>query len=327
MVRRTGIAQARRWKLHIMAKRRSGSGAAGFTLLELLVAISILAVIAGIVYGSFAGVTDATAMARASAEKLRLHRFLRRTLTELFSSVYTDVTCAREDYYFVGTNDTGPDGPMDLVELCSSAPMMGGMSLPGALKRVTIEVTDEDLSDQTLDNLDIPIQGADTSDQPWPVLRVTETPLVVTSGLDLGADSVAAFAAAAAMVSEAVAAEAGVETEFDTPSWTVPVRSMDITYFDGEEWMEEWDSLAIGRMPWCVRVRINFAPTPEELEEEEDEGLDVVENPDLDLLVPIPLGVGTLSEFVEEEILSESADRKENSKPGPSAPGERKQPR
>jgi len=310
MVRRTGIAQARRWKLHIMAKRRSGSGAAGFTLLELLVAISILAVIAGIVYGSFAGVTDATAMARASAEKLRLHRFLRRTLTELFSSVYTDVTCAREDYYFVGTNDTGPDGPMDLVELCSSAPMMGGMSLPGALKRVTIEVTDEDLSDQTLDNLDIPIQGADTSDQPWPVLRVTETPLVVTSGLDLGADSVAAFAAAAAMVSEAVAAEAGVET-----------------YFDGEEWMEEWDSLAIGRMPWCVRVRINFAPTPEELEEEEDEGLDVVENPDLDLLVPIPLGVGTLSEFVEEEILSESADRKENSKPGPSAPGERKQPR
>ncbi|HEO70412.1 MAG TPA: prepilin-type N-terminal cleavage/methylation domain-containing protein, partial [Candidatus Hydrogenedentes bacterium] len=122
------------------AYRGTDQGAAGLTLLELLVAVSILAVISGIVYMSLAGVTEATEAARADMEKLRLERFLHRHLVNLFGSVYVDAPCMRPDYVFLGTDGSGSDGPSDMVEFCSSAPLSGGLSLPGMLKRVIIEV-------------------------------------------------------------------------------------------------------------------------------------------------------------------------------------------
>ena len=269
----------------------------GFTLLELLVAITILSVIAAIVYASLAGVTDATELARLNAEKVRLRRYLRRQLTTLFSSAYADPGCIRGDYGFLGLNETGRNGPADAIEFCSSAPMIGGMSLPGALKRVSIEVADESVSDQTLGDLEPLGRDDGEESRPWSKLRVTERPLVLTSAIMPEGASGGAIEAVAEALSEADLAEFG----FDTPSWAVPVHSMDITYFDGEEWIEEWDSLAIGRLPWSVRVRINFARTPEQLEEDQAQGLNIEENPDFDLLVTIPMGAGAMAEFIEQD--------------------------
>ena len=296
--------------------RRRVRGAAGFTLLEILVAVSILVVIAGIVYATFSGVTDATEMARADAGKLRLERFLRRNLENLFSSAYADPACARPDYYFAGTDGTGPEGPMDFVDFCSSAPMMGGMSLPGALKRVTIEVAGQDVSNQTLGNLDLPIQDADAERQGSQMLQVTETPLVISTDLGLDAGVDAQSAAAPALASKKDSDAAAPSTDFESPSWTVPIQSMDVTYFDGEDWVKEWDSVAMARLPWGVRIRINFARTPEEMEEDAAEGVDLEEDPDIEMVVPIPVGDGVTSEFIEEERTTSQEQKPGDAKPG-----------
>ena len=78
--------------------------------------------------------------------------------------------------------------------------------------------------------------------------------------------------------------------------WSVPLRSLDIEYYDGseEEWVEEWDSTVLERLPWSVRVKINFPLTEEGLEAEEDAGIDPDEDPDLLLVVPIPLATGAM---------------------------------
>jgi len=268
---------------------------AGFTLLELLVAIALLAGVAAIVYASFAGVTNATEMARVDAEELREHRFLRRRLTQLFSSVYTDTACRREDYAFVGSNNTGRHGPADGVTFCSTDPMAGGLSLPGAIKRVTIELGDEAGSDQTFDDLD-KLRGdeADKAMDEDETLRVVETMVVVTPdlGLDAGPAALAVAAGALGQTTDA---------EFYEPGWELPLRSMNITYFDGEEWLEDWDSIALGRMPWAVRVGVNFQRTEEELEEERAEGVRSDETADLDLVFPIAVGAGVYSEFIEPQ--------------------------
>jgi len=96
--------------------------------------------------------------------------------------------------------------------------------------------------------------------------------------------------------------------EYESPAWTVPIQSVDITYFDGEEWIDTWDSLAIGHLPWSIRVRLNFARTDEELEADRKEGIDIEEDPDFDLIVPIPLGSGVISEYLEED-MNAKADR------------------
>lgn len=280
--------------------RRVRSGrAAGFTLMELLVSIAILAVIAAIVYESLVGVTSSTDAARVSAEKLRLERYLRQQLTMLFSTAYVDVGCVLEDYAFVGLDETGQNGSADTITFCSSSAMMGGFSLPGMLKRVTIAVNDEG-SDQTLGDLK-PLDGREDDDasQNWQQLCVTEKPLINTGSVQGQNGSQAMFEDAAAT------AEADLEEfGFDTPSWNVPIHSLDIAYFDGEDWVEEWDSLALGRLPWSVRIRINFARTPEQLEQDQNEGIDLSENPDVELIVPIPLGMGVESAFLSQSFSS-----------------------
>ena len=67
---------------------------------------------------------------------------------------------------------------------------------------------------------------------------------------------------------------------------------MDLQYFDGAEWLDEWDSLQFGRVPWCVHIRINFAKTDEQLKEEASENYDDIDDPDFEMVIPIPLGLG-----------------------------------
>ena len=59
----------------------------GFTLLEVLVAVSILVVVVGIVYASFAAVGNATEISRTRAEELRTEQFLARNFATNLSTV------------------------------------------------------------------------------------------------------------------------------------------------------------------------------------------------------------------------------------------------
>ncbi len=268
---------------------------AGFTLLELLVSFVVLAMIAGIVYASFAGVTNATETARLSAAEMHLGQFLSRHLTDAFTSVYTDPGCWVEDYYFLGQNNEGPNGPMDAVEFCSASLSAGGTGLPGQLKRTVMELVDPSATDLSLDGFDQAsgdmlrqAPGADAS----PTLRVTETPLVMTNAWgvenpeDLFADMSEEFVE---------------QMQMETMGWSVPASSLDVLYFDGEEWVEEWDSIAMARMPWAVHIKINFARSPEEIQNERSAGRDFEEEPDFETIVPVPIGVGVISEFIPEE--------------------------
>ena len=88
---------------------------------------------------------------------------------------------------------------------------------------------------------------------------------------------------------------------------TVPVRTVDFTYYDGTDWVDEWDSQTMGRLPWCVRVRINFARTDEEILAEKDQNLDIVENPDFEIVVPIPLALGQQTDGRSQAQLDDAA--------------------
>jgi len=82
----------------------------------------------------------------------------------------------------------------------------------------------------------------------------------------------------------------------EAPSWTLEtIRSVDFKYYDGvqEKWFDAWDSMELGRLPWCVHIRINFAKSEEETEAERLEGYTDDKDPDFEMVVVIPQGVGT----------------------------------
>jgi hypothetical protein len=53
-------------------------------------------------------------------------------------------------------------------------------------------------------------------------------------------------------------------------------------------------------MPWAIRVRINFARTEAQLRADMSAGIDLRENPDMDMTIAIPAGVGVYAEFIDQ---------------------------
>lgn len=285
----------------------------GFTIIELMVAITLLSIITGIVFASFASVVQTSDRARIAAAELRLREFMTRSLTVNLTQAYgdwlpgaalrdavlieggtdanQDAALAEEElmmarYVFQGENDVGPLGlPADMLTFSSTAPLIGNLALPGFLKQVTYEIVSE-TGEEDAPAFGAPAFGApDQYSASFLTLEVTETPIMgdqqqEEAGFLTGSD-----------VREKLD-EAAREVGYESPGWRVPMRSLDIHYFDGEEWVEEWDSLEMGRLPWSVRIRMNFARPEEELEAEQDAGFSVEEDPDYELVVAIPAGLG-----------------------------------
>lgn len=278
----------------------------GFTLIELLVAISLLAVVTGIVYACFASVANTAEAARLSMEELRLRQFLTRSFSENFATAYLGPHLARPGFsgsaaggltggtsgtaplgstqavpfQFLGIDDEDADGPKDAVLFIASSPAMGGLALPGDVKEVRYELLTEEHDDMDLDVTEILPSDEDYRG----TFQATETPLL-GSGSDYyeqDADG------------NRSSRRRDIETGYEAPSWTVPLHSLDIKYFDGAEWVDEWDSNAEGRLPWSVHVRVNFARSRDELDAERAEGFDIDEDPDYELIVSIPGGMGIL---------------------------------
>ena len=266
---------------------RGRAAARGFTLLEVLIAITILAMIVGIVYVTLATTVSATEQARLVAEELRLRQFLARSFVNSLSTVFTDPGIHDERYIFLGATEKGSagTGEMDTLEFASSAPMVGVPSPPGAIKRVRYGAAiDDPDEDDMLPGLDE--EQADAFAR-GPHLEASETPINESAPPQGGSITDTDFL-----------------PEFDlddegAQSWSVPVSSFDLAYFDGEEWLEEWDSGELGRLPWCVRIRINYARTKEELAADRDERMSAEEDPDYEMIIPIATGLGTRSEAGE----------------------------
>ncbi len=247
----------------------------GFTLMEMILALAITVFMGAIVYSSLNSVVNSIAMSRAAAEETRLRQFLAHSFETNFRSVYVDRLSEQPAFQFIGISEDSFDGPRDSVRFCSSAPLMGGMSLPGDLKEVRYEVIAGDDTEMTLDFGDL---GAEDLPE-GPHLQSVEMPLLAgnVEQLEAGTGGLGEFA---------------TDPNYEAPHWSVPVRSMDIQYFDGTEWLDEWDSVQFGRVPWCVHIRINFAKTDEQLEAERAERFDDLDDPDFEMVIAIPAGLG-----------------------------------
>ena len=254
--------------------------AVGFTLIEVMVATMIIAVITAIVYASLSSVTHTTELARVSADEMRMRQFLSRSFLTNFASVYADPGVLDERFAFLGTSESGSRGEMDSVEFCSSTAVMGGASPPGAIKRVhygAVSANDPGMGLSSFEESDGGLSGMQ--------LQASESLVMDTI-----------FEEDTGYGIDRLAESAGGDTGFGTPSWTVPVSSFDVAYFDGAEWLDEWDSLTLGRLPWSVRIRIGYALTEEEAEADAEARFRPDEDPDYELIIPIPIGVGAVTD-------------------------------
>ncbi|MCC6486314.1 MAG: prepilin-type N-terminal cleavage/methylation domain-containing protein [Candidatus Hydrogenedentes bacterium] len=289
----------------------------GFTLLEVLIAISILMIIVIVLYTSFSSVINTMDAARVSAEEARLRLFLERSFRANLTATYTDRSMEEDVFRFVGVDDETRDGPNDSLRFVSVNTLMGGSGLPGDLKEVrygTIGGPESEFD---------PIEFEDDEGNPLDKqrkLESVETPLFGANVQELDPDT--------GFVKPAEGEDSGVtfaEEQYQAPSWSVPIRTVDFSYFDGTEWVEEWDSQLTGRIPWCVRVRINFARTEEQLEEEEDLGLSIIDNPEFEVVVPLPAGMGSTQDaraLSEMEAMQDEATENEVEPGDPRDPNE-----
>jgi prepilin-type N-terminal cleavage/methylation domain-containing protein len=257
--------------------------ARGFTLLELMISLSILTAIMLIIYVSFSSVVNATEVVRGVAEDLRMKQFLSRQFHQLLPAVRADLAVQIASYEFVGEDGSGAYGPADTLKFCAAVPLLGSKSLPGLYKIVTFEVADANAPEEedALTGVTMNYEAGTAADEPDLMLRFTEQPLVVDV---LGEEG-------------DLLGSADID-KGEFASWSVPVRTLDFAYFDGEEWIEEWNSIDLGLLPWAVRVRVNFQKDKADLAIMRDRGIDPEEDPDFELIVMIPAGAGTLEPFI-----------------------------
>lgn len=270
----------------------------GFTLVELLIALTILAIIAAIVYASFASVINSTDDARINSTALRLQDFLSQSFSTNLTCVYADDALQQEVFDFVGVDEEGPHGPADKLRFCSSAPLAGAPAMPGDIKEVRYEVlseTDEGsnlnlggVSEGNRQAVTVPVDAAG-----YRMLQALETPLLGANVQEIDNQS----------------GNFVPDESYQAPSWTVPVRSLNIRYFDGIDWVDQWDSVEMGRLPWCVEVKINFARTEAQVEAESAQEFDPEEDADLTLEIPIPIAIGTTEQSRYSEAYDNEAER------------------
>jgi prepilin-type N-terminal cleavage/methylation domain-containing protein len=272
-------------------------GSRGFTLIELLIAITILAVITAVIYTCFQAVADSMLRARVSAEETRRSQFLARNLEENFSTAHLDLallvsqaspggtTTVGEGADFFGENDDTIDGAADSVTFISTAPLSNGMGIPGETKWVSYSVLSPDSDDMELSE-EMAMEMED-GEYRGAMLQASERPISPDESVDMDEDDTLSDSDDPdGLFEEELARDVG---------WSQPIKSMDLKYYDGQEWVDEWNSVDRGRLPWSVHVRINFAKTEAQEEAERSHNYDEEDDPDFEMVIPVARGAG----FVE----------------------------
>ena len=257
----------------------------------------LLAIVVSIVYATFATVIQSIEDTRAASFELRSRQFLARSfsgnLTQATEGWLTGAAYRGVDSAIQEGSDGDPavgrgkmrywlDGTTDSLTFVSTAPLAGTAGLPGYVKLVTYEVVHEETEEEGQDLL------TDFGLEPPATLKVSETPLAL-SGSFSGCDT--NFGRA-----DFTRAEVPQTAEFigmKSAGWDIPVDSVAFQYFDGENWVDTWNSLDYGRLPWAVDIRINFPVSPEEESATES---DLEEEPDVHFVFTIPAGAGIRDE-------------------------------
>jgi len=132
------VSRARNRRQHVARLDRNGSPAAGFTLMEVLIAASILSIVAVILYGSFSTVLNSVERVRNEQELLRIADFLVTHFEKNISGAYLPPpSVGMQDASFVGTDDEIDGRPADSLTFVTTAARMAGGALPGDTKQVT----------------------------------------------------------------------------------------------------------------------------------------------------------------------------------------------
>ncbi|MCC6142200.1 MAG: prepilin-type N-terminal cleavage/methylation domain-containing protein [Candidatus Hydrogenedentes bacterium] len=255
----------------------------GFTLIELLVSMVMLTIIMGIVYASIDGVVRTAEIADKVSDETRRRQFIEQSFSTHLPAIYGDKEMIRPEFQLLGSNVEGPYGPADTLTFTCTVPMRGSKALPGSMKTVSYMVSDAEPL-----NADAGIAASSEEDLRLE-LQFSEEQLDLSEAFGEGGQD-----------KQGTKRPGGALFELDEDEfhgWTLPIRSINFLYFDGEEWQEEWDSMSTQLLPWAIRVQVNFARTPEEFQEMAAQGLDLSEEADFDMVYPIPLGMGTVAPF------------------------------
>ena len=114
-------------------------------------------------------------------------------------------------------------------------------------------------------------------------------------------------------IDRAVEALLGDENVSDSPDEFCELVAPEVTgiqfrYFDGEEWLEEWDSAAMSGFP--VAIEITVTMDPNRLSQQEGTGSTSAEEADIEVLrTVIYLPIAEIIEEEEEETVVEEDDR------------------
>ena len=264
----------------------------GFTLIELMVAIVILSVITSVVYITFDSVIRSTEAARSVQSELEWRSRLTRSLTENLAQAYdpwlpgaanrdggvpldSDTAGTLARFWLLGEDADGPDGPADTLTFTTTAPLPAGIGMPGVFKQVTYRLS---ASGDTQGEGNALSSGVASGS-----LEISEAPIQLAM---LGDSDDSLFPDAVDEEREGNA----------SPSWSIPVRTLNFRYFDGDGWVDEWDSRDRLQLPWCVEVRVNFARTEDELALERDADYDIEDDPDWVLVISLPAGAAVRGE-------------------------------
>jgi len=248
---------------------------AGFTLIEMLIAVVILAIMSGMIYVSFSSVVNTMDIARVNAQDLEARRFLQENIAHNLRAIYSDAACADPSFQLLSEDESGAFGDADTLRFVASLPMPGAGSMPGQYIEVLYELT-ESYAGEGEDDL----APTDTEAPSGYVLRISEKPLTLKPiGTDFEVD---AF-------------------EYEPRVREVPINSINYRFYDGiaEEWLDEWDSLAEQRMPWSIEVSVYFARGQDAAAMDYQAGINAGENPDMTMLITLPIGAGTEEPFID----------------------------
>lgn len=238
----------------------------GFTLLELLIAFTIMSVIVIIVYLGLDSISRGTDLARLSAEKMRIQRFLVNHFFNSFNALYIDSSFSASGYQFVGANESGQYGPADSIRFCTSLPMPGPTALPGIRRVVTYSFEDTS-PPEGMSGFATDVYGISNNAPQY--LTITESPLILDE-------------------------DSGFSSDFNSLPVNVikiPLASLDIYYYDPvkQDWVEEWDSQSIQQMPWAVHIIANLFDEYGQVSNASSNG-----EGDIDLVIVLPTTVGTV---------------------------------
>ncbi len=296
----------------------------GFTLIEIMVAITLLVIVLGIVYGAYSSVVMSVERTRDASERLKTMQFIVRGFsanlaqaTEGWSpgpayrpysgsagggggaggnpsgvaGVPASGTGSAEGegdmrFPFMGEIKRTADGTFDSLSFGSTAPMLGGGQLPGQIKMCTYslekEKSDEEEDDPKAKKKLSKEERAEADARR--LLVLTETPWTPTPETQPNGGLVTPEE-----VNKRIG-EAAEELGQKPVTRSTVVYGLDLSYFDGKEWVEEWHSDDVGYLPWCVRVRVKLDRDPDE---EPSTELNPEKDPNvIELVFSVPTGAG-----------------------------------